>query len=143
MDSFQIVLGTDISDQVTTVESRGMRFWRKVSTPSSVIFFVTSAKSILSPASKGSVDFLEESYITTDVFEANKLCQSVPKGHAQISVSYRLHGKNAQWHTEPVKRIRGSTRYASTIVETMTKSINLRPQRESENLETLEILYES
>ncbi len=143
MNDFQVVLGTDIDAQVSHVGGRGMRFWRSASTDGNVIFFVSSPLNKLVAASKSSMDYLAQTYITCDVFEAMRLCNSVPKGNAVISVQYRLQVYGDDWRTERVKRIFGSSRYASTIVETTTEHLNLPPQREPEKQDRLGVIYEA
>jgi len=60
-----------------------------------------------------------------------------------ISMHYRLSVFGDDWRTEPVKRILGSSRYASTIVETTNEHLNLPPQREPEKQDRLGVIYEA
>lgn len=141
MKPFKIILGTDIDDQVTHVQTRGMRYWRRATLDGNVLFVINSPQTVPPHSRESELDYLPRTYITADVFEAKRVCESVPKGNASLNVLYKLENANAQWKIEPVRRILGSSCKAATIVVTSSEYLNLPPQREHEKPEPLEELY--
>ena len=137
----KFVIGTETNNQSANLVCRGMRFWRRVILHGDYNFIVSSPKKG-QQGGRREVDFLEKTFLTTDIWEALRVYQTVPKGNASLDVTFRLKETSWEWRTEPVDTVFGSSRRSSTVVKTSSKYQLLLPARiDGDVLEVTKVIY--
>ena len=137
----KFVIGTETGHRFANLVCRGMRFWRRVIIHGDYNFIVSSPKKGLRGGSRD-LDFLENTFLTTDVWEALRVYQTVPRGNASLDVTFRLKETSWEWRTEPVDTVFGSSRRSSTVVKTSSKYQLLLPARiDGDVLEVAKAIY--
>lgn len=137
----KFVIGSETGHQFANLVCRGMRFWRRVILHCDYNFIVSSPKKGQRSGGRD-VEFLENTFLTSDVWEALRVYQSVPRGHASLDVTFRLKETNWEWRTESVDTVFGSSRRSSTVVRTSSEYQLLLPARiDGDVLEVAKAVY--